>query len=1438
MPATSEKGKGRGDSQGKPRKVSSERRNRPKLTLQTDGVIVIPDMPDSSDVILISTSPSSSESELPIVSKVLKRPTPSPRISMVGSSIKASRTIKTSRKTLGTDSPSSMIARSQKGATKSTVESKPVLLDDRGTPQKRHSFMPTANKPTPPKKDPVLLADDRARCPRKDRKSNDGNKPQHGLHGNSLTGGGDLYHVPIGNSNDLEPLRMPWTASRMSMGGESNHNMPNKTITRKERTATPSRRRNDPGPQDGHSNTALPSPRNTALISSGGTASHSPAASRRSGDGIRRSTNAAKVPGSVAGQSNKPTGTSLQTHSKSLSTSSTATSASHGTNSGLSSSLNRKSQMNHKILPPHMAFPNAKFVNRVHSKGGDCDTTSVVDYSNFPRVMSLPLIPPPPSTPQELGSPSISTASKGHSSPTLTGHFTARSPPHHSSQNATGKGHLSPTQYKKSLSPVKTLALSVGSPPLPNNISSKASPIAAGMRSPPLMSPLLTYSQKFDSSFTIPRRGPSAPAHQRNSHSLKKNKSARSPSQNGTGPGKVPQPSKPSRGSVSTKGKSCKSTAGGSNVISSKSGLSQDRSGDLDEIETISVASTSDWSSVPSDSEMDRSLNPVGFHPSSGRSRQTARKSTGGKLPMHRTRGFDLKLDKVKVRSRSSTNVNTSASGLSQQVETKSQESLLPTSPPGNRGHSQQPSNTAQSTLPSGLPLLQSRKRKLAKRLPSVLSVSSDSESNHSKRTKFQPAGRTSNPILGDIESAALAVKKPRLSESHPPSEPHPPSTSAEPHPPSTSAEPHPPSTSAEPHPPSTSAEPHPPDTSAKPHPPGTSAKPHPPGTSAEPHPPSTSAKPHPPSAPAAATLSDCKSEDRLAIRNPTPSTSAKPHPPSTSAEPHPPSTSAKPHPPSTSAEPHPPSTSAKPHPPSSSAAATLSDCKSDHLAVRNKSGSTAAAAIIEQADPEFPSSPVTTSGYESDSLVIKKPRLSQLDSRPPTPESSYNSADTAPESDLLVGSAGSVCESPITAAVMTHLPTVIDLDLSDSCEEEMETSCARTTAYRPRPVPLKSLTSCARTRPFLGSNRPVKHTSGMAPLFPTPDPGRAQDSPNPSEHSSGFQLQMDTESSDSEDVAQEPTEQHQSMPLSDVSSLAANQTSDRKSEGIVELTTVAANCATGKSLSAQEQISVSVPNKTLSPEHDAFSTDDTGTTNAGVAAEEEKQTKSFAIPTLRQDLEEEKQPKSFAIPTLRQDLEEEKQPKSFAIPTLRQDLEEEKQPKSFAIPTLRQDLEEEKQPKSFAIPTLRQDLEEEKQPKSFAIPTPEEEKQPKSFAIPTLRQDLEEKSHHQSQECSTKSSHTHPRRPLIISHPRISLINSSEHPSASSPMPTCSFDDTVYFSPGAEGCNAGALGMPRLSPREEEYNQRLTDTILKLAGDMELTETPPSRRYVVVLCE
>lgn len=1238
MPATSDKGKGKRDSQGKPKKKPSECRNNSKLsqpTSQTDGVIILDDKSESSDVILISTS-SSSDSELPPMSKALKHPTPSSKLS------EKLCPNNEGRKKLGVGSVSSRIAGNHKGATKSAVKSKPPnskILDDRGSPKKRHPFILAVSKPTSPKKDPVLPADDRGRSPRKSRKMRDGGKPRDGLHSNSLTSGSGIHHVPVGNSKDLAPHRTSWTASRLTTGDKNNQKVPDKATTQQAKTAAQRSYRNDPQPQDGHKK-SLSSPRNSALVSSGRAACQSLAASRKSEGGIRQSTNTSKVPRSIVDQSSKPADTSLQAQNKSLSTGLNNASVSRGTKSGLSHNLNFKTQVCNEILPPHMTFPNAKFVYRMNStKGADCTTTSVVDYSNFPRVKSLPLIPPQPPSSQKLGSPSISTASKNPSSPTWTGHFTARSPPPHSFQKATGKGHLSPTEYKKIFSPVarRTTATSKDHPlpSIPKKHSSKTLPVDAKTRSPSLTSQVLPSSQKPSALFNIPRKNPvpnSSPSQQGDLHSLKNNKSTSNPSQSRTGSnrlsectkldvtdiGKATQSCKPSHGSVSAMGDSCKRTARDRIVIkenSSDSGLSQDQLEDLDEIEsvltTISVASSSDWSSVASDSETDPSLHSVSFRPSSGRKLQTARKSTGGRLSTPRmkrkivARGFDLKLNKIKVRSRasssSSVSVDASASGLSQSVETKNQATCIPLTLPGNEGHSRQPSNTTQSMQPPAPPL-QSRKRKLAKRPPSTLSVSSDSESNNSKRTKFQPAGRTSKPTLSSIEpgiSAGLATKKPRCSE------PHPPITSA------------------------------------------------------------------------AATLSDCKS-DSFTIRNPVLFDS---HPIST---------------------------------PSSTSSGT---------------DIVAAPTITEPA--ELPSSPVATSGYESDSLAVKKPRLSQPDSPPPIPES-YNSTALAskrtvfPESDVLVGSAGRDCESAIS--------------LSDSCEDgEMETSCARTKPYRPRPVSLESLTSCARTRPFTISkvSHPVKQTSDVVPSLPTLDSGRAQQSPILSEYPSGFQLHMDTESSDSEGVAQVPSTGHQSIPLSDPSSLAANQSSARKSEGadsIVKVTTVA---VTREDLSAKNQNSVPVASETPSPEHDSLSTDGTGAvTHAGVAAEGEK-----------------------------------------------------------------------------------------------------EQKQQKASKVPT-RQLIKDQDLHQAQRCISKLSPPHPRRPLLLSQPRISLINSSEQPLVSSPKSARSSNITPVPSPGVEGCSMGALGMPRLlSPREEEYNQRLQDTILKLAGGGELTETPPSGRYVVPLC-
>lgn len=687
MPATSDKGKGKRDSQGKPKKKPSERRNNSKLsqpTSQTDGVIILDDKSESSDVILISTS-SSSDSELPPMSKALKHPTPSSKLS---DKLCANNE---GRKKLGVGSASSRIAGSHKGATKSTVKGKPPIskiLDDRGSSKKRHPFILAVSKPTSSKKDPVLPADDRARSPRKPRKTRDGGKPRDGLHSNSLTDGSGIHQVPVGNSKDLAPHRTSWTASRLTTGDKNNQKVPDKTTTQQAKTAAQRSYRNDPQSQDGHKK-SLSSPRNSALVSSGRAACQSLAASRKSEGGIRQSTNTSKVPRSNMDQSSKPADTSLQSQNKSLSTGLNNASVSRGTKSDLSPNLNFKTQMCNEILPPHMTFPNAKFVYRMHStKGADCTTTSVVDYSNFPRVKSLPLIPPPPPSSQKLVSPSISTASKNPSSPTWTGRFTARSPPPHSFQKVTGKGHLSPTEYKKIFSPVarRTTATSKDRPlpSIPKKHSSKTLPVDSRTRSPSLTSQVLSSSQKLSAPFNIPRKNPvpnSSPSQQRDLHSLKNNKSTSNPSQNRTGSnrlsectkldvtdlGKAPQSCKPSHGSVSAMGDSRKQTAGDRIVIkenSSDSGLSQDQLGDLDEIEsvltTISVASSSDWSSFASDSETDPSLHSVSFRPSSGRKLQTARKSTGGRLSMPRmkrkivARGFDLKLNKIKVRSRAS----------------------------------------------------------------------------------------------------------------------------------------------------------------------------------------------------------------------------------------------------------------------------------------------------------------------------------------------------------------------------------------------------------------------------------------------------------------------------------------------------------------------------------------------------------------------------------------------------------------------------------------------------------------------------------------------------------------------------------------------------------------------------------------------------------------
>ena len=219
----------------------------------------------------------------------------------------------------------------------------------------------------------------------------------------------------------------------------------------------------------------------------------------------------------------------------------------------------------------------------------------------------------------------------------------------------------------------------------------------------------------------------------------------------------TPGPSLPLFPGQSLEACAAKFAAGGASVSRDSASQSNHLCGHFED------NSTSDWSSVASDTETVSSASSSGplfsprlvHRPIVKKRRQTARKSTGGFLrrKMTPSRKFYLRVSKIKVRLKDS---STSNSESSQQKEAKNP------LPPKMERFSQYPSAASQSTLPP------TRKRKLSK-CSSTLSVCPDENStNTPKRTKFQPGGGTSEMAVSNVGSdnaVTMVTKKSKLSD-------------------------------------------------------------------------------------------------------------------------------------------------------------------------------------------------------------------------------------------------------------------------------------------------------------------------------------------------------------------------------------------------------------------------------------------------------------------------------------------------------------------------------------------------------------------------------------------------------------------------------------------------------------------------------------------------
>ena len=813
-----EKGKN-GELKGKPKKQKPADSASLRLPQPRDRESFLngSDKSESSDVILISaSSPSSSDSELPSIS--LKNVPTSRDIPEKATPSK----VKTSRKSmaLGTGMASSNVAKALKMARKSTA---PGASGKAGSPSgkgdmpsgkaARKSMMPaidvSSNK-TARQKDgtmgsntnPIVVEDDKSVS-----------STNHSLTASRKKHPSSKKHLmTVHHDKDTPPKRRKKHLSSDASTSTVSNNIQLQGSLASSASATQlteSAKVSVKGPNKLAKKQPIAKfaqgkpPKNTALESPKTMPSHKPAISKKLDSKKPESGTNAHL-----SLYNKRSSLPIQNKSFGERSSVPSPSAKHHLPSGLKSS---RSPVNNEIVPPHMAFPNAKKMKSPSLSPPPVPTSQRLGPSSPPHKaffpvrtrspsLTSPQLPPPPPPPPltlyKLGSATCRKRSASltliNSPPTTTLPSVPKLDPAAtmspskllvlSAKNkllspiqrpTTTPGFSSPTQHPSCSSMAVPItgttntSLGFSSPTQHLSCSSVAAPIAVTTKTPLLAEPPDVLEDVPISK--IAKCQPSS-VQQKNLHSkqdstlnvpqpsVRKNSRVNLESlRHSASDYSTPGPSLPLFPGQSLEACADKFAAGGASVSRDSASQSNHLCGHFED------NSTSDWSSVASDTETVSSASSGGplffprlvHRPIVKKRRQTARKSTGGffKRKMTPSRKFYLRVSKIKVRLKES---STSNSESSQQKETKNP------LPPKMERCSQYPSAASQSTLPP------TRKRKLSK-CSSMLSVCPDANStNTPKRAKFQPGGGTSEMAIskvGSDEFVTMVMKKSKLSD-------------------------------------------------------------------------------------------------------------------------------------------------------------------------------------------------------------------------------------------------------------------------------------------------------------------------------------------------------------------------------------------------------------------------------------------------------------------------------------------------------------------------------------------------------------------------------------------------------------------------------------------------------------------------------------------------
>ena len=1406
-----EKGKN-GELKGKPKKQKPADSASLRLPQPRDRETFFngSDKSESSDVILISaSSPSSSDSELPSIS--LKNAPTSRDIPEKTTPSK----VKTSRKStaLGTGMASSNIAKALKTARKSTApgaSGKTGMLSGKGGMPSgkaaRKSVMPaisvSSNKTARQKggtmgsnTNPIVVEDDKSVS-----------SSNHSLTASRKKHPSSKKHLmTVHHDKDTPPKRRKKHLSSDASTSTVSNNIQLQGSLASSASATQlteSAKVSVKGPNKLAKKQPIAKfaqgkpPKNTALESPKTMPSHKPAISKKLDSKKPESGTNARL-----SSYNKCSSSPIQNKSFGEKSSVPSPSAKRHLPSGLKSP---RSPVNNEIVPPHMAFPNAKKMKSPSLSPPPVPASQRLGPSSPPhkaffpvRTRSpsltspqLPPPPPPPLTLYKLGSAtsrnrSVSLPSIKSPPPTTLPSVPKLDPAASMSpskllvlsaknkllspiqRHTATPGFLSPTQLPSCSSMAVPIAgttntsLVFSSPTQHPSCSSIAAPIAVTTKTPLLAEPpdvledvpiskiakcqpssvqQKNLHSKQDSTLNVPQ-----PSVRKNSR-INLDSSRHSASDYST-----PGPSLPLFPGQSLEACADKFAAGEASVSRDNASQSNHLCGHFED------NSTSDWSSVASDTETVSSASSGGplffprlvHRPIVKKRRQTARKSTGGflKRKMTPSRKFYLRVSKIKVRLKES---STSNSESSQQKETKNP------LPPKMERFSQYPSAASQSTLPP------TRKRKLSK-CSSTLSVCPEANStNTPKRTKFQPGGGTSEMAItkiGSDEFVTMVMKKSKLSDQASSDLTVAPSQA-------------------------TSLS----DNLA-------TAKPKLKDLA--------TTKPR-------ASSSDLRLSDSTA-RQPSSNSDSTARDPSSDSD----STARQPSSDSdlTARQPSSDSDSTA-RQPSSDSDSTARQPSSDSDSTARSSVPTISAGVGSYS---FASVATKVMGpLDSDKLIVPSERDHELDK---------------------------------STGLVPEISEESDFNPSESCEidSETETTCARTTPFGCYPVLSESLGSCARTRPFCSSSFAVDSTTTpiQTPIAPR--------SPSPTGFSSDFQLQMDTASSsspsDSESGIKTPVKRLPSTAL-------ATDASDKKQPQTVSLGLIQSSEKANSEFKNSEQTAKdsAVTSETLPPQEQATEkqTAKEGTSEVQnveeLTAKDRRTDMELTVNELTEQTAEESTPNA---PTAKEQTSHE--------PTGEERTATEKAPVTEASNTH----DDQMVLTSDATSWRKDDDKNQQATKNGSVPllSPSEEKAQRHTQKDTPRANrfrLPLLLYHPKISLINNNTSERSSRDNYISSPDSSSSFVSAHstlrseqcssrfysplstPSSASFMTACStptpedeFETPrpVQSTPIPEE----ETKTPRLmSPQEEEYKLRLQDTIAKLArGDSELNEpllSPSSR--------